>query len=119
MDEATNGGLDLDNPDIVVFERPTGLAPGEAEAHGLDGAVDRLFGRSIDKVRADWDKTMGQVGRMVEAAGARRPRGYEMDSVAVSLGFNASGRLVFIAEAGIEATVTVTFKRATRRSQTR
>ena len=36
--------------------------------------------------------------------------GYTLDEVSVSLGFSAKGKLAFIAEAGVEASVTVKFK---------
>ena len=37
--------------------------------------------------------------------------GYELSEVNISLGFNAKGKLAFIAEAGVEASVSIVFKR--------
>lgn len=105
----------IDDQDIVLFEGSTALQPGEVEVHGLKGIQGfggRLFGRKLDEVKADWHKVFGQAQEMIEAAQPESPKGFGLDTVTISLGFNAQGRLVFIAEAGVEATVSVTFKRA-------
>jgi hypothetical protein len=36
---------------------------------------------------------------------------FQLDEIKVALGFSATGKLAFIAEAGVEASIEVTFKR--------
>jgi hypothetical protein len=97
--------------DIVLFEGPSTLQPGEAETHGLMGVVGRVFGRPLQDVEADWNRVLGQVSSILESAIPGSFNGYDLDTVSIALGFNAKGGLVFIAEAGIQVSVTVTFKR--------
>lgn len=99
--------------EVVLFQGPTTsqLTPGEFEQHGLVDMARGLFGRKIEEVKADWKRVSTQVKEMIEATESAQPSGFGLDSVTISLGFNAKGQLVFIAEAGIEATVSVTFKR--------
>lgn len=98
----------LDSPDVVLFTGQTSLDPGQLELHSLK---DKLFGRKIEDVQADWGKVSRQVARMLDATTKERPAGFELDTVEISLGFTASGRLAFIAEAGVEASVGITLKR--------
>lgn len=113
MEEAT---LDLENPEIVVFGGPSALRlrPGEAETHGITGVREGLFGRKLEDVKADWQKALGQLSQILAATESETPKGWGLDTINVSLGFNAKGRLIFIAEAGIEATVSLTFSRKDR-----
>lgn len=98
----------LDDPDVILFAGTPTLAPGELEVHSFK---DRLFGRRAEDVQDDWRRVSGQVSRLVSATEAQQPEGFHLESVEISLGFTASGRLAFIAEAGVEATVTVTWSR--------
>jgi len=98
--------------ELVLFQAPpTSLAPGEFEQHGLKDLARGLFERKLEDVKADWSKVTSQIAQMIQATENTQPTGFALDSVEVSLGFNAKGQLVFVAEAGIEATVSVTFKR--------
>jgi hypothetical protein len=102
------------NEDVVLFQSSaaTQLAPGEFEEHGLRDMARGLFGRKIEEVKADWKKVTAQIQEMIQSTESAQPAGFGLESVTISLGFNAKGQLVFIAEAGVEATVSVTFKRA-------
>jgi hypothetical protein len=68
--------------------------------------------RKASEVKEDWNNMMNQLNDIManseKAAGAGR---YEMDEIAVKLAFTAKGRLAFIAEAGVEASIEVKFKR--------
>ena len=75
------------------------------------GVVGRVFGRPLQDVEADWNRVLGQVSSILESAIPGSFNGYDLDTVSIALGFNAKGGLVFIAEAGIQVSVTVTFKR--------
>jgi hypothetical protein len=97
--------------EIVLFQGSRQLAPGEFEQHSLKDLTLGLFGRNIEEVKADWKRVSTQIREMIQATEDVKPTGYGLDSVTISLGFNAKGQLVFIAEAGVKATVSVTFKR--------
>lgn len=103
----------VDDPDIVLFqgEKPVARA-GSVELHlfGSD-TPGTLFGRSVDDVKKDFGKVSGQVEQILENAFTKAPKGVRFDNVEICLGFTAKGKLAFIAEAGVEASVTVTFKR--------
>lgn len=94
---------------IVLFTGSPALEPGDVELHSFK---DRLFGRKLGDVQQDWRRVSGQIAAMVEATSASRPQGFQLESIEVALGFSASGKLAFIAEAGVEASVTVTLTRA-------
>jgi hypothetical protein len=96
------------NADVVLFTGVPALEPGEVE---LQSFKERLFGRKLEDVQADWARVSSQISNMVDATAAERPKGFELETVEVSLGFTASGKLAFIAEAGVEASVAVTLKR--------
>jgi hypothetical protein len=55
---------------------------------------------------------ISQFQQIFQLAVRDQPKGFQVDSVEVSLGFSGKGQLVFIAEAGVEASFTLTFKRA-------
>lgn len=94
--------------DVVEFiSRPksdTGFTPHK-------GAVEQVT-RRLEESKADWARILFQVDEMATAHDAVREGGrFEVDEISVGLAFNAKGRLAFIAEAGVEATVTVVLKR--------
>jgi hypothetical protein len=101
----------LDDPKIVLFQGAESLPPGGVELHSFKGVSEKLFGRQLDDVKADWKKVSGQVKEMMDSVVPEVPKGFTFESVEVKLGFSAEGKLVFVAEAGIEASVSLTFKR--------
>jgi hypothetical protein len=103
----------LQDPQIVLFQGSTPLQPGEVELHRFR---ERLFGRNLNDVKADWAKISVQLREMLDSFAPQVPRGFALDSVQVSLGFSAQGKLVFIAEAGVEASVTIEFRRELQES---
>ena len=98
------------DPAWVIFGGRPQPEPGRAEEHGIFDPLARLVGRRVEDVQVDFQQTSEQLAQVV---GALRSsvEGYEIDDITLSLGFSATGRLVFIAEAGIEATVSVTYKK--------
>ena len=103
----------LDDPKVVLFQGEHTLDPGDVQLHSLvSGLSGRVFGKSLEDVKADWRKITTQVKEMLESVVQEMPRGFLFESVEVSLGFSAEGKLVFIAQAGVEASVSLTFKRA-------
>jgi hypothetical protein len=99
--------------DLVLFNR--------TQRHEADGDIqfksaslfdERVFGLPLERLQDDWTKVVSQIRKIFEITPQETPQGFALDSVEISLGFSAKGRLVFIAEAGVEATVNVTFKRS-------
>jgi hypothetical protein len=93
----------------VLFISGAVLEAGEVEVHR--GAAEKVV-RSLADVKEDWRLVVGQVAEIIgTGTGPIASRGYRLSEVEVSLGFDARGKLAFIAEAGIEATVSVKFER--------
>jgi hypothetical protein len=99
----------FEDPQWVVFGGKPTPEPGKAPEHTFD-ALRKLFARDIDDVKADFTRVTAQLKALVEAL-PTSVSGFEVDELSIELGFSASGKLVFIAEAGVEATVGVTFRR--------
>jgi hypothetical protein len=75
------------------------------------GTVERVV-RSLGDVKKDGQVVIGQVADVMRSSdGEVAERGFRLSEVEVALGFDARGKLAFIAEAGVEATVTVRFQR--------
>lgn len=98
------------DPSIVLFQGRAPLKAGEVELHAL---TDRLFGRNIDDVKNEWKKVSTQLQEMISSFTVNKPGGFSVDDITIKLGFSAEGKIAFIAEAGIEASVSVSFKRTT------
>ena len=101
----------IDDLQIVLFQGEKHFQSGQVELHSLSDLTGKLFGRNLEDVKQDWRRVSAQVGQMVESAASAVSKGFSFESVEVSLGFSAEGKLVFVAEAGVEATVSLTFKR--------
>jgi len=108
---------DLSTTDIVLFQGSRQLEPGEFQQHNLQDFARGLFGRKLEDIKADWKKVSTQIQEMIQSTEDTQPTGFGLDSVTISLGFNGKGNLVFIAEVGVQATVSVTFKRAASPSE--
>ncbi|MGH9893554.1 MAG: Pepco domain-containing protein [bacterium] len=98
------------DPNEILFITRTTLAPGEVELHR--GVPGETLKRTLDEVREDWKMVSAQVIDLMSATdSAASPAPFQIDEVSVSLGFNAKGKLAFLAEAGVESSITVSFKR--------
>lgn len=104
---------ELDDRSIVLFQgpRPAGK-PGTVQLHSFGSVVDKIFGRTVSDVQADFDKVSAQLDQILANAFSKVTAGMTLETVEISLGFTAEGKLAFIAQAGVEASVTVTFKKA-------
>lgn len=98
-----------EGPSIVLFAGSPTLKPGEAELHSLR---DKLFGVKLEDVKKDWQRVSHQIGEMVASFRPKEPSGMGLKELEVSLAFTAEGRLAFVAEAGIEASVKLVFSRS-------
>ena len=106
-DEHKNDAEPVDGE--VLFITAVKPAPGEVVLH--KGGVERIT-RRIEDVEADWTRMMEQIGDLAAGTdlGAEKS-GLVLKQLSVGLAFSASGKLGFIAEAGVEASITVTFER--------
>jgi hypothetical protein len=110
MTETAMEPANLADPRWVVFGGQPSPEPGMPADHAFFDPVRKLFTRSIDDVRTDFAKVSEQVDSLVNAL-QKRAGAYALDEVSVELGFSARGRLVFVAEAGVTATISVTYRR--------
>jgi hypothetical protein len=69
-----------------------------------------LFGRARDAVKADFERVIAQLQFVLDGM-SQVTKNYDLDEITFELGFTAQGKVVFIAEASVAATVTATFKR--------
>jgi hypothetical protein len=94
----------------IAFITERQLDPGEFSEHFR---LPNVFTRPVEEVRKDWGVVLGQVSTLAtEADTAVAGKALRLDSLTVELAFNAKGQLLFIAEAGVQASVSVTFKRS-------
>lgn len=94
--------------EIVLFGGKPQPQIGVAEEHSWFSSKSKLLGRHVDDVKADMDRVSRQLDTILKNLPHDQP-GYELDSITVHLGFSAQGRVVFIAEAGIDASIEFTF----------
>lgn len=100
------------DPDYLVFltDPQAPLAVGDVEQHGVGDAISKLVGRKKEDVKADWEQVVAQMEYLLEKVSGVTSS-YALEEVTFELGFSASGKVGFIAEAGIEGSVSATFKR--------
>lgn len=105
--------------DRVVFQGAHQLENADLERHQLEDLGSRRFGRKLEDLKVEWASAARQIEAMIRAAetssGTDPSTNFSVDEVTVSLGFNARGHLVFVAEAGVEPSVQITFKRRANR----
>lgn len=108
-DDAQPSSWDYD-PEVFLFSGGPLLELGVTEQHGFGEKVDHLFGRSREAVKENWVQVVAQMRYLLEQA-EEFTDGYELSEVQFQLGFSAEGVIVFIAQAGVSATIRATFKR--------
>ena len=68
--------------------------------------------KKAEDVKNDFAIVMNQLTYIVtEADKGASSMEFQLDEITVSLGFSAKGKIAFIAEAGVEASIEVKFKR--------
>ncbi|HEY9132036.1 MAG TPA: hypothetical protein VIM98_09795 [Dyella sp.] len=91
---------------------PPILPPDQAEEHSL-GSIAASFRRVVtvraEDVRDQWNRTLDTVMGL-SAAIAQRSNNWKIDEIEVGLTLSAKGELLFIAEAGAEASIKFTLK---------
>jgi hypothetical protein len=107
----TNGTNDPEVSDLetVFFVTAQRLQPGEVTLHKAPAA---RVTRRLEEVKGDWERIVKQIAEMVSGTQTNvAETGFDLKDLTVGLAFSASGKLGFIAEAGVEASITVTFAR--------
>jgi hypothetical protein len=99
----------IDDADVVHIK--TGWdGPGLTQHSRAGDAVTRQFG----ELRAEWDAMIDKIAGLADSADKRGPSGgLRLSELVVELGFTATGKLAFIAEAEASASITLTFARQT------
>ncbi len=93
----------------VAFLTDRHLQPGEFAAQF---GMPNIFTRPLKEVKADWHLVVNQVSDMLSAADrVATSHALKLDEVTIQLAFSAKGQLVFVAEAGVQASIAVSFKR--------
>ncbi len=102
----------LMDPDVVVFGGGQELPVGAMERHGpIERVAGKLFGKNHDAVRQDWTQVLEQIYALIGQV-PRPLAGYAAEEITFELGFSAEGKIVFVAQAGVSTTISVTFRRA-------
>jgi hypothetical protein len=95
--------------DVLFIAPPPAPGPGEAALHA--GSIKRVI-RTLEETTEDWKRVVTQVTTLVGATEEHAAAtGWGLDEVTVGLAFDAKGKLAFIAEAGVQASIEVRFKR--------
>ena len=100
----------LSSDDYIVFGGRPRPVPGSSEDHALTDWFGGLVPRKKEEVKQDWHRVIGQIQELLQDV-SLVPANFQLDEVVFELGFSAQGKIVFVAEAGVDATVSVTFKR--------
>ena len=111
--KALSESAHIDDSAVVLFQGAKPLSPsGTVQLQSLGGdIVGSMFGRTVKDVKADFDKVSAQVNQVLSTAFSKTPGGLKLDNIEIKLGFSAEGKLSFIAKAGVEATVSITYKK--------
>lgn len=100
----------VSDPAVMLFSSGYRNPVGVSEDHGLRDRAEQLLAKSTEEVKASWMQAIEQM-RLLIANAENLAGNYELREIEFKLGFTAAGTVVFIAQAGIEATISVTFKR--------
>lgn len=112
MTEPTTNPMTAGDIDTVWFLAKPRRKPGDVKLHAGEGAFVHLVDRPLRDVEADVARVTTQIKRMVEEALKAEPLGMALDGIEIGLAFSAKGELLFIAEAGVEASVRLSYKPA-------
>lgn len=91
------------------------VADASGVRHSGGSALSRWWGDNEilpidgDALQAEWDKTMSSVLSLANSAGSKLGS-WKIDEISVGLTLSAKGKLLFIAEAGAQASFTVKLK---------
>lgn len=105
--------LVADDKGLLLNTRTADLRPDSTLPGTFEDPIRGLFGVNKGEIRADWQKVVGQIRSLLEGVSAATKQ-YELDEITFELGFSGEGKIVFVANAGVTASVSATFKRRKR-----
>lgn len=111
IDHPSNDKDRLQDTEWIIFGGNPAPEHGVPQDHAFFDPLAKLVGRKVEDVRGDFDRTSGQLHQLIDGM-QDRVKDFVLDEVSIQLGFSATGRLVFVAEAGIQTTVKMTYKRS-------
>jgi hypothetical protein len=97
------------DPDILVFAGERELPVGTVEQHDIGDVLGDLFGRRKEVVKQDWEQVLGQIQFLLDRVTAA-VGDYDLEEITFELGFSAEGQIVFVAKAGVQTTISTTFR---------
>lgn len=90
-----------------------GLPAGSTGVVEHSGVRQCVVDRTIEQLRDDWRRITSQLNAML-AASADALDNYPMKAIKITLGFDVSGKLAFVADAKVSGSIEVTLERAER-----
>ena len=97
--------------ELVHFISSTRMIEGPGQLTEHSGLPVSLT-RKTEEVKNDFILVMNQLNFIVAAADKDTlNKGFKLNEITISLGFSAKGKIAFIAEAGVEASIEVKFSR--------
>jgi hypothetical protein len=111
MSEGSNKKLMIYVPATVRAE--AALPDDEAETHALRATIGDAIGKvstvRVDDVQDQWNSTLDTLINLSSDI-ATRAEAWKIEEIEVGLTLSAKGELLFIAEAGAEASIKITLK---------
>jgi hypothetical protein len=109
MSEKNKAKIDIGQHDMFFITKASLPEKVGVTPHSSAGAQ---LSKKAQEVKEDWENVLKELNYIVtETEKSNSNKNYILEEISVSLGFSAKGKIAFIAEAGIEASIQVTFKR--------
>ena len=72
----------------------------------------KTLAKKAGEVKEDYEAILNQIDFIIGDTDTKiKESGFKLEQIKIGLGFNAKGKIAFIAEAGVEASIEVLFKR--------
>jgi len=82
--------------------------PGKTELHG---STRNYIEKNIDDMKKEFSKISSNLSLMISELAKNTIESHELDTIEFTLGFNSEGSIAFIAKAGVQASISITFKK--------
>ncbi len=102
---------DISNTVYIITGATAKSSPGSTGFVEHSGFREAVVTRTVEELRDDWRRITSQLNEMLVAS-ADAVKDYPLNSVKVTLGFDVSGKLAFIADAKVSGSIEVMFERA-------
>jgi len=95
----------------IYFVAPDVIVPG-THVNLQSGALQKAVTKKVGEIKEDYNAIVSQINFIIEGTDSQiKESGFKLDEIKIGLGFSATGKIAFIAEAGVEASIEITFKR--------